>query len=385
MDVAARFSISRRGPVTLLICLLGGVISTPILGKCQPRETEVPPEVHDVPLLDEGTVRAGIARLLDSNDVRNQAWGASFIGERGLKELVPRLQDLLERSRDANPFHVHSLRLVVLDSLIRLNASIPEEKLRPLFGEYPEQVIILLAIDPVENRDALLAIAEKTKRGRRWAAVCNLLAETKAPGFAALMLKDLKIEARVHVFDYGSHSVGVGGGEVWGSVVCGVRQNPKGFPPVSHYRFEDRPVRGAVVLSTGRRTIYYQRLVASGTSQQPFSWPDSGGHDDLERAEYLAALLDASKEELGFDPQPSFAVIWSDAEQFRTEVEGIRNQVRMKYNDLIARLVSNRLLSETEAASLRPQISITVVDSRENPSTPLPEIERERLAVGSTS
>lgn len=358
----------------LLVCFLGGVISAPSVGKSQRHEIEVPPGVPEVLLLDEARIRNGVARLTHSNEIRKQAWGAYLVGERRLKDLAPSLHSLLVQSQEADPHQVHCLRLVVFDSLIRLSATVSAKDLLPLFSDYPEQVIILLANSPVENSDALLALAGMTKRGRRWAAVCNLLAETKAPGFAALMLKDLKIEARVHVFEYGSHSVGIGAGVLWGTVACGVRGAPRGFPPVAHYKFENRPLRGAVVLSTGKRPIYYQRVVVSGTRQQGFCRPDSGGNDDLERAEYLAALLETSKEELGFDPQPSSAVIWSDAEQFRDEVERIRKELFMKYDDLVARLVSSRLLSQSEAAGLKPQISITVVDSREKASSPLPEI-----------
>lgn len=358
----------------LLICFLWTVFALPLSASGQGVGLEGTPEAsQDLPL-HEAKERA--ARMMDSDEIREQAWGAYLAGERGLRDFIPSLRRLLARKKDPDEHQLHCLRLVVLDSLIRLNATVSAKELLSLFEDCPEQVIVLLANSPAENSDALLALARSTQRGFRWVAVCNLLAEMKTPGFAALMLKELKIHARVYVLESAGRSPGIGGGELWGSVACGVWGAKPSFPPVAHYKFEDHPKRGAVVLSVGKRTIYYQRLLVSGTRQQGYCRPDSGGNCDQERADYLAALFETSRDQLGIDPQPSFAVVWSEPEQFRSEVEGMRKDIKKKYGDLTARLIASGLLSENETASLKPQVSITVVDSRENTSTPLPEIEQ---------
>src|SRR5262249_37818130 len=161
------------------------------------------------------------------------------------------------------------------------------------------EVLILLAKSPRDNAQALLSLAQDRITRVRWLAVCNLLTEIKEPKFAALLLKDLKIDASVVVSEDGN--VGVGEGSSW--VACGggaAFSVPDDYPPAALYTLTQYATRGAVVAAPGKHAIYYERRVVQPglRNQVSVGGGDSGGDKDERRAEYLAALLDTSVEGL---------------------------------------------------------------------------------------
>ena len=144
-------------------------------------------------------VKDEIARLILSENIKDRAWGAYLIGIYGLSEFSSALIELLIRSSDTSSSQAESretgfLHRIALDSLIQLHATVPGEKLLPFYQKFPDEMIILLAQSPAENTASLLLLLEEVTRGIGWVAVCNLLTEVKAPGFAALLLKDVRIE-----------------------------------------------------------------------------------------------------------------------------------------------------------------------------------------------
>lgn len=94
----------------------------------------------------------------------------------------------------------------------------------------------------------------------RWVAAGNLLAQTRAPGFAARLLGSLKIRASVYVYEReGGHTLSGGEGMNGGGGGGGGRSSGGEFPPFGYYNLDDGAHRGAVVLATGPRVIYYRR------------------------------------------------------------------------------------------------------------------------------
>jgi HEAT repeat protein len=321
------------------------------------------------PLVRLGDVRDEAARLLKSQGNRERAWGAYLAGTHGLKEHAPALVELLADPNLAGGGWEESVvRQAALDALIRLDAEVPAEKLLPLYQSSPDEVVILLARSPEQNREALLPLFVEETPTARWLAVGNLLAESRAPGFAARLLRELKIEASLYVYDReGGHNYGLGGGD-GASCGCGGGGSGGGeFPPVSYYVLTDTAGRGATVAAPGRHVVYYVR--------RSFPCPCSGTYDferDSLRAEYLAGLLDTTEEDLKLDARPLREIVCKDAAECRRAVVAVRDEIEQSYAALLSRLLEVNLLDAAETAELRPDITLDITDSREAKSFPLP-------------
>jgi len=207
-------------------------------------------------------------------------------------------------------------------------------------------------------------------------AACNLLAESKAPGFAAFLLKSVKIKVKIAVFERGNVGYGYGSGIGGSSVGCGVFQVPDGFPPTARYQLIQEPERDAVVVALGAHPVFYGRQVIEPgvTNQRGMSVADHGVQRDLYCLEYLAALLGQSASELRLRETYSKSIAWSGIERYKVDVISFRELVIGNFERLKKQCMERSLLSEAEAEALRPNLIITVMDMRENKTPPLPEI-----------
>ena len=322
-------------------------------------------------------VKAEISGLILSSEIKDRAWGAYLIGKYGLSEFIPALRGLLNSVAYGEQIETGFLHNTALDSLIQLQATVPGEEMMPFYQQFPDEVIILLAKSPGENKEAILSLLQGLRSGIRWMAVCNLLTEVKAPGFAAILLRDVKINVSIAVSDDGNVGYGMGSG-LGGGIGCGVYQGLDGFPPVVIYKLVDSASRGAVVIAPGKRPVYYLRWAGRpGVSGQgpPFSRGDQGGDEDRKRIEYLAALLDTNKEGLNFDTKYFYSIAWEGPEHFKHEVARVSKEVRESYQRLVERLMEKNLLFEWEAEELKPEITLQVQDFREDQTTGLPDVD----------
>src|SRR5262249_54503987 len=155
-----------------------------------------------------------------------------------------------------------------------------------------------------------------------------LLAESKASGFAAFMLKSVKIKVEIAVSDGGSKGYG-SGGPSGGSNACGVFQVPDGFPPTARYQLIQEPERDAVVVAPGRHPVFYARQVIEPdvTNQRWMSLADHSVQRDLYCLEYLAALLGQSADELGLRETYSKFIAWSGIVRYKVDMISFRELV----------------------------------------------------------
>jgi hypothetical protein len=315
-------------------------------------------------------VRGEAARLLKSQASRERAWGAYLVGLHGFKEQESSLVGLLADPNLGNVWEEALVRQAALDSLIQINAEVPAEQLMPLYHSSPDEVLILLARTPERNQATLLPLLVEEMATPRWLAVGNLLAETRAPGFAARLLRDLKIEARVFVFDHeGPHNFGMGGG---GGCGCGgdAPFAPEGFPPVLYYTLVDEAARGAVVVAPGRHPVFYLRAPARGNCCGRHV---SESDRDFLRVDYLADLLNTGVGDLKFDVRPFHEVVCKDARQCRRALAALRREIGQSYADLSERLLKESLLDPAEASELKPDITFDLMDFRDDKALPLPD------------
>jgi len=310
-----------------------------------------------------------VSQFIQSTSNRDHAWAAYLIGEYGLTEFAPALIELLDPNQIGPEWETAFVHRAALDSLIRLRVSAPSDSLMPLYERFPDETLIILARSPSENGDALLSIAEQPGREVCWVAACNLLAETKAPGFAAYLLKRVKINVEIVVSERGN--IGWGSGGMWGSGGCGFSsQVTNDFPPTFRYQLAQEPKRDAVVVAPGMHPVFYERF-AFGSGG---SFSDQGVDRDRYCLEYLASLLGQSASELELRETYSKSIVWSGIERYKVDVISLRELVKGNFERLKRRCVEKELLSESEAEALKPNLIITVRDMRQNKTPPLPEI-----------
>jgi hypothetical protein len=317
-----------------------------------------------------GDADAEAARLLNSGENRERAWGAYLVGLHALKGQTPSLVSILQdESLNAGGPVESVVRQAALDSLIRLDAEVPSDVLLPLYASSPNEVLILLARSPQENQGALLTLFTENEPPARWFAVGNLLAEMRAPGFAARVLAGLKIRASVYVFDREDHGgFGTGGG--CGGCGYGVDWSPDAeLPPVGYYALDYVPSRGATVVARGRHVVYYTRAL------YPTQGAGGGcGFDrDAARVEYLAGLLYMEDDSLGFTAYPHQEVTCEVPAGCKRALAGVRDEVARSYGVLLGRLLDDGLLDAAEASQLKPDITLDITDLRDKKTFPLPD------------
>ncbi|HZS06323.1 MAG TPA: hypothetical protein VFD58_15890 [Blastocatellia bacterium] len=265
------------------------------------------------------------------------------------------------------------------DALIRLDAEAPSEILMPLSDRFRNEVIILLAKSPEKNRPDLLSLLQRQLTDEQWLAICNLLASVRARGFAASLLRELKIRVDIYVtqdphawFGHGGSGHGVG---------CGVLQVSEGFPPLVFYDLHEWAKRGFILVAPGRHSIYYSRREFEPEANGKFTGSSHSINERNQyRTEYLAELLNTSVEVLKFNPSPSFTVVWKSNAAFKGEVTRRREEIKQKWAALIGRLVQAKLLSEKDAAGVKPNITIEIHDERKNKTVKLPDVSEMRQA-----
>jgi len=313
---------------------------------------------------------AEAARLLQSYENRERAWGAYLVGLHGLKGQAPSLVSILgDENLSGGGAEESVVRQAALDSLIRLDAEVPSDVLLPLYASSPNEVLILLARSPQQNQNALLTLFTEDEPPARWLAAGNLLAEARTPGFAARLLAGLKITASVYLYDREDHDgFGTGGG--CGGGYGGEEWMPDSeLPPVGYYALNYTPGRGATVVAPGRRVVYYTRVLRPTR----FAGGVCGFDREAARVEYFATLLNVTDDSLGFTAYPWRHVVCKDPAGCRRVLAGVRDEVTRSYAALLGRLLDAGLLDAAEASQLRPDITLDITDLRDKKTFPLPD------------
>ncbi len=196
-------------------------------------------------------IKANVRQLLASEKIQDQAWAAYYIGKFRWAEFTPELKKMLARGADGS-FQYRA----ALDALIQLNAVVKAEVLLPQFKQFPNQIVILLAQDPVQNEQALLSLFEHWQSDARWLAIGNLLVKQRGKGMASRLLRELKIEASIWVVE-GQNGGGLGDGSGCGCGCSGF-SHPADFPPPVYYDLTTQGDVGAVVIAPGRNTVFFK-------------------------------------------------------------------------------------------------------------------------------
>jgi hypothetical protein len=201
--------------------------------------------------------------------------------------------------------------------------------------------------------------------------VCNLLVPLKTPGIAAFLLNGLQIRVDLAVFDNDKFGGGSGGGITSGD---GRFYVPEGYPPITYYILEEKRRAGSTLVADGIHPIYCRRRTVEPGKTAGTGSSSSRRENNEFRMEYLAQLAGVDLEDLGFKPNRSERIQWTDADGFRSEVNYIRTKVRKDFESFAESFQSEGFLSPGEMKALKPPLEFTVHDFREDKSVELPEI-----------
>ncbi|MFL6304578.1 MAG: hypothetical protein ACJ72H_13655 [Candidatus Sulfotelmatobacter sp.] len=321
---------------------------------------------------------------LHSEDPLRVAWGAWLARQDRQTALIPLLIKKVEEYQSAEqspPLTVerdrHDALLVVLDAVIGLGAILPVKEARKLYPEFAAQSLILLVRSHTDAVPALLDIFRNARANWDWLAAGNVLAGTRPPGFAALLLSRFTQHVTMSVVDGGFGGASGGGGSECG---FSLRAPKARWPFVGLYlltQFPDR-MQGqtATFLVSGETTVYYWR-VEPGNYDNPPDTPGScdDGDRDRYRAQYLSRLMESSFPRMSIDPYPQVTIVWKGEADYRQQFLAALQEQRSEFGRAVASLQeSGRVLMPAESATWKPRLEIVIRDERADRSTPLPGV-----------
>jgi len=191
-----------RFPVPLLVIATILALGVPSLQAADGVRTLQPP--GGMP--PEKDLEAVLGTWLETGDDLHAAWAGWNTAERRLEGLEAAVRQRLVGTapseggpRDPRFF----LEMVLLDALIRLDATAPPATLMRLAGPHAESVVTLLCRRPAFEQIHLRVFeALEPRLGiERWVALGNKCLAWRAPGFAALVLGHQEIHRLVRVWD----------------------------------------------------------------------------------------------------------------------------------------------------------------------------------------
>jgi hypothetical protein len=362
-----------------------------LLGLAASLAAQQPPESDPVVLMRADTQRRAdwATEWLNSEDPLRVAWGAWLARRDHQTALAPLLNEKVKEYQLAGNFAPqglehdrHDALLAVLDALIGLDAAVPVSEAHRLYPEFPAQSLILL-VRSRNAQPALLDIFQNAKGNWYWLAAGNVLARSRTPGFASILLSKFAQHLAVSVVNQGM----VGGGSAGGGSECGnLAAPPKpGWPLVGEYQItqfpERMPAPTATLLASGETAVYYLRVESGRYSRYGYSPDDDpgscdDGNRDEYRAQYLTRLMRFSFPRITLAAYPpEVTIVWDGAtaykQQLIAEVEKQRTEFRRAVTVLQE---SEHALTTAEAATLKLRLEIVIHDWRADRSAPLPTV-----------
>src|SRR5262249_19292277 len=134
----------KLSPFVFILAVILLVSAAPAFG--QEKQSGSP--VAEAGSLQPEALKDEVSRLLQSGDIKDQAWGAYLIGKYRLTEFISLLPNLLNPVSQTEPAGAGYLRRAIFDTLIQMEGVASSDILMPLYKNYPDEVLILLAKSP---------------------------------------------------------------------------------------------------------------------------------------------------------------------------------------------------------------------------------------------
>ena len=329
-----------------------------------------------------------IARWMNSSDPRVMAWAAVFTLEEKDTSFLP---DFILRAEQWRPLPHRSVFDVespvpsrtlkeheerdsmsaLLDAIIQMNGSLPEESLLNLAADFPAQAIILLArMPPSEANSALLALYSDAAPATFYAnrAAASLLALHPPPGFAASLFSDITVTSRVFVSlpdDPDRSSVHLSGD-------CAVSKNPDkaDWPATGKYYLRDGG-RGfapeAFLTIPGLKPLEVVRIVTSTKQNESHECGvEFTALSSNLRAILLAQMLGERPEDIALRVLPDVNLKVTVAQQYRGQLATYVDREEAIFRSIKAQMLSKQLISPVEANddAVVPSLLLVISDTR---------------------
>jgi hypothetical protein len=317
-----------------------------------------------------------IRSWLVSDDPRLVAWGAYFAGENQDRTALAPMIAFVDAwqppkgdsDKDGNQNKMAMTE--VLDALIQLKAQVSPEGVAEVAKAFPEQASILAARLPLDEAAPLLecwyAKREDVKRPVLPRIAAMLLAKGPPEGFAASVLAEAHERYSIMVVD-----PGVGGG-FGGSSLCGtgIKLPTPGWPPLYQYRLEENgsDPEAAPLIEGGGDRVTYRRTQEGGSCRSIEAL------DDRTRHALLAEMLGVKSDAMSWQPWNREWYAWEGGRGYLLHLGELVDGQETSFRDTVAELEARGFLSPSEAAKVRPTLTVAVRDER-GVKEPLPEFE----------
>jgi hypothetical protein len=328
---------------------------------------------------------ADVRRQLSASDLAVVAHGAYAAAEHRLGGTAPELRLALSRLRAQQTNEEKLCAMAVLDALVRTDAGVPPDELAPFARQGHGAALVLLARDPRRSERVLLELFIALGRGSGeptsipWLAAGGLLLGTRAPGFAAAVLGELRLDLDVIVRD---------GEYLWGDfgeldphrIRKGRRDVPKAFPPIADYLLTQERDTGEALLTGDPYPVSWSRVVERGSQRFQRVEPRNTSQDRV-RVTWLLALAGIHADALDLDASTTLHLSWTDARDLADRIARARASVEERWRGLRGELARQGLLARDEVRGSMPCVRVTVFDHRQVTEPPLEiagaEIQRQ--------
>jgi hypothetical protein len=297
---------------------------------------------------------------LQSERLRDIAWGAYVVAERRLPGCEPLLRGALARaSARIATDGGQCAALAVLDALIGTDAVVPARELEPLLP-WADAVLVLAARDVTANRALLVRLG--SPRGpfmdETSAACGDLLARLRDSDFLrALLLTPLELCVLVHDVGEPRDLEGIGSG--W-DTACGRRPQPKGFPPIARYR----------AFPTGTGVGFHRGRYHGGLHCESF---ETGDGFRAARRRWLVAMLGDAIGARSDALDAPVAHAWQDRATLDAYAAQLRTDAERTWREFVAACVDAKLFAADAAPATPPLLHVSFLDDRKRPEPALPD------------
>ena len=281
----------------------------------------------------------------------------------GQPELTPKQTD----QRDAMS--------AVLDALIQMKAPVPADTLRSLAPDFGNDVAVLLSRMPSGEIELLgfdlYRLQSPHTAGVQYVSAA-LLALHPVPGFAADMLTNVTVKAKVYAVLPGSGGIGGGSG---GSFACILADGRAAWPVTGQYVLSKSKSDGATLLVAGNDPIYATRK-ESTRYRGDDDCKISGGMylGSPERFRLIAEMLGVAPEAIPWKTDIQTRIEFQSVEQFDRELLAFVAGEQQNFRATAAALATRGLLSSAEAQEeLLPKLELKLEDKRGPDAVPIPE------------
>lgn len=201
---------------------------------------------------------------------------------------------------------------------------------------------------------------------------CNLLETAKAPGFAAFLLKEVRIEIEFFVKEKGSDVArtvdpGSGRSKSYKKSDSFVSLD---LPPINNYRLTQIRNETSSIIAPGKVTICYKKEACHPGSGTPKigKYSERSEDEDLSMIlrkpiDYLEDLIDSSTV---YMPRTKylFTVDWENSQQYVKEIDRICKEVHSPFKSILNNLLNAGWLTKSEANDNGFNVRVELYDFR---------------------